>query len=83
MARSAPGAVGAAAERRVDVAGLAVDPDLLDAGEIVGHLDALEHAGRGDEELGHRAADARLVRVTTSSAPDAPRRSRARSGRCP
>src|SRR3954452_5861772 len=56
-----PGTVGTAAERRVDVTGLAVDPDLVDAGQVVGHLDALEHAGRGDEELGHRAADLRRV----------------------
>src|SRR5437588_1431783 len=48
-----PGAVGAAAKRRVDVAGLAVDPDPFDPGQVVGDLDALEHTGRRDEELGH------------------------------
>ena len=44
-ARSAPRRSGAE-----DVAGLAVDPHPLDALEVVGHLDALEHARRGDEE---------------------------------
>src|SRR2546430_2734910 len=47
-------AVGAAAERCVDVAGLAVDPDLIDADQVVGYLDALEDARRRDQELGHR-----------------------------
>src|SRR6478672_9356103 len=37
-----PGAVGAPAKRRVDVAGLAVDPDLFDPDEVAGDLDALE-----------------------------------------
>src|SRR5512146_1606682 len=55
-----PGAVGAAAKRGEDEARLAVDPDLPDADEVVGHLDALEHSGWSDEEPGHCAADPRL-----------------------
>src|SRR5438067_4979402 len=51
------GTIRPAPERREDVAGLAVDPRV----DVARHLDALEDAGRRDEELRHRAADPRLV----------------------
>ncbi|WP_289445075.1 hypothetical protein, partial [Klebsiella pneumoniae] len=43
------------------VARLAVDPDLPDPDEVVGHLDALKDAGRRDQELRYRAPDPGLV----------------------
>src|SRR5436190_17032561 len=52
-----PGAVGAAAERREDVARVAVDADALP----LRHLDAVEHPRRRHEKARHGAADQRLV----------------------
>src|SRR6476646_2658252 len=54
------GTVGASAQRRMDVAGLAVDPNLVHADKVVWSLNALEHAGRPNQELGHRTADPRF-----------------------
>ena len=76
-----PGAVGATAKRSEDVARLAVDPDLLDAGEVVGHLDALEHARRRDEELAsprrrpRSATQATRLRLPTAASIASPFRS--------
>src|SRR6476646_195319 len=55
------GPVGAAPERRLDIAGLAVDPNLVDADQVLRHLDALEHARRGNKELRHRTPDPNIV----------------------
>src|SRR3954453_13216734 len=51
------GAVAAAAKRREDITRIAVDPNPLNPLEVVRQVDPLEHAGRSDQELGHRAAD--------------------------
>src|SRR5438876_166544 len=51
------GPVGAAPERREDVARLAVDSHALDPLEPLGNLHRLEHAGRRDQEARDRAAD--------------------------
>src|SRR5213592_3587628 len=50
-------AVGAPPERHEHVARLTVDADALDAGELFGDVDALEHPRRRDEEARDGAAD--------------------------
>ena len=66
-ARSAPRRSGGE-----NVARVAVDADTLDALELLGHLDALEHPGRSDQELRDRSPPP-VVRVdsTTTSYPSA------------
>ena len=65
------GPVGATAKRREDVAWLAVAADALDPFERLRHLDALEHAGRSDEEAGDGAADPVLVPTGVRNVPSA------------